>query len=38
MLHESMLDTALVLEDFMPIFLPIVFGYITSCVALIVFN
>ena len=38
MLHESMLKINLAAEDFMSIFLPVVFGYVASCFALIVFK
>ena len=38
MFHESMFETVLAVEDFMSIFLPVVFGYVASCLALIIFN
>ena len=38
MFHESMFETALAAEDFVSIFLPIVFGYVASCFILIIFN
>ena len=37
-LHESMFDTALAAKDFMSIFLPVIFGYVASCLTLIVFT
>ena len=38
MLHESMFETAWAVEDFVSIFIPVVFGYLASCFALIVLN
>ena len=38
MLHESMLKINLAAEDFISIFLPVVFGYVASCFALIFFK
>ena len=36
--HESMFEITLASEDFIPIFLPVLFGYVASCFALIIFN
>ena len=38
MLNDSIFETTLAAGDFMSIFVPIVFGYIASCIALVVFN